>query len=236
MLHQFLETLRWVGAKHIAVLLHKVGKIRLFSPDLLVQHMIHVRQHLFETLHLFGRHIGHTLRHLTEHIPHGLLLEHVQQLVERLLRGRIKKLIVVQGLHTTRKIRRQVVQKLHALLSVTRACLAALSLLACLTLLPWLFLGPTLALLPAVLRSAGRPGRSLLSFSPLLSRLTLWIESVALHLQNVFQTLLQFIDERGEIVALGPFAALLLEALNELPNPFKTTPHVAPHPPPHQIA
>ena len=121
-------------------------------------------------------------------------------------------------------------------MSVTRACLAALSLLACLTLLPWLFLGPTLALLPAVLRSAGRPGRSLLSFSPLLSRLTLWIESVALHLQNVFQTLLQFIDERGEIVALEPLTALLFQTLEHLPDTLKTATHVAPHATPHEIA
>ena len=78
MLHQFIKTLRRIGPEHVTVLLHKPFEIRLLTPDLLVYHMIHIRQHFFQPLHLFGRHIGHTLRHLAEHVAHGLLLEHIE--------------------------------------------------------------------------------------------------------------------------------------------------------------
>ena len=53
-------------------------KVRLLTPDLLIHHVIQIGQHLFQALYLFGRHIGHTLCHLAEHIAHGLLLQHVE--------------------------------------------------------------------------------------------------------------------------------------------------------------
>ena len=106
MLHQLLQVLRRIGAKHIAVLLHKTFEVRLFPPDLLVQHVIQVRQHLFEALHVFRRHVSHALCHVAEHIAHRLLLQHLHQLIERLLRLRIKKFVVVQRLDPASEVRR----------------------------------------------------------------------------------------------------------------------------------
>ena len=127
-------------------------------------------------------------------------------------------------------------------------------MLACLALLALLALGTALTLLSTLALQAGwvllTHGASrlaivllrasccppLLACGSLLASSTLGIEGGAFHLENVFQALLQFVDERGEIVALEPFTALLLQPLEKLPDTFKTATHIAPHATPHKIA
>jgi hypothetical protein len=55
-------------------------------------------------------------------------------------------------------------------------------------------------------------------------------------LHDLFQALFQLVDERGEIVPIETLAALLLEALDHLPDAFEVTAHPPLHATPHQVA
>ncbi len=159
LLDQLFQVLGRIGTEHIAMLLHEFIEIRLFTPNLLVHHLIQVRQHVFQALHILRRHIGHALGHFLKHVIHGLLLEHIHQFVKRLLCIGIKKFVFVQRLDPAGKIVGQFIQKLFSPLLVA-PLLSRLSRLRTLASLPLL---PPLSLLAS---------RSLLSLLALITLLT----------------------------------------------------------------
>ena len=193
----------------------------------MIQHFVQVGDHLLQALALFGRHVGKTLRHVAHGVAHGLLLEHLHELIECLLRLRVEEVVGLQGLDAAGKILRQLIHECPAFLVVTASRLAGFT--RCLRGCPLraLLIGPFRCVAGHL-----RAVRGLIALTT-LRRLA---QRLLFLLNDIFQTLFQLVHERCQVVSLQAFAALLLEAFHHLPNALETAAHAPLHAALHQIA
>jgi hypothetical protein len=80
-LEQLVERLR-VLREHVAVLLHELLELRIFSALTSLEHLVERRQHVLHPLHVGGRHALHRPRHPVDDLLHQLLAKTVLQLFE----------------------------------------------------------------------------------------------------------------------------------------------------------
>ena len=107
--------------------LHEPVEVGFLAALALLEHLVELVEHVLHLRHALGRHVLHALGQLVEVALHQLLAQLVHQLFEPLARGVVHELVVLQRLHATGEVRRELLELAPPLLGdVLDQLLAAL--------------------------------------------------------------------------------------------------------------
>ena len=109
LLEQLVEALRLAG-EELAVALHEAVEVGLLALFALLEHLVELVHHVLHGLHPLGGEVLHAFGHLVEVALHELLTQLVHQLLEPLARGVVHELVVLQRLHATGEVGRELVE------------------------------------------------------------------------------------------------------------------------------
>ena len=96
--HEFIKSL-WILREELAVLLHELVKLLVFTVVVTLNHFIERLHHFFHALHVLGRGIFHRRGNLFKVLLHQLIAQFVHQFFKALLRFSRLKIVRLQFAH-----------------------------------------------------------------------------------------------------------------------------------------
>ena len=105
LLEQLVERLR-VTREEVSVALHEALEVGLLAAVTLLEHLVQLGEHVLHARHLLGRDVLHALGHLVEVALQQLLAQLVHELLERATGVVVHEVVLLHGLHASRKVGR----------------------------------------------------------------------------------------------------------------------------------